>query len=136
MSPNRLGEETPKTAWDRTDRDDPPFTVADIAGHTGTHGQTIGGWIHSGELTAKTFGARIGRRIRRADYDEFLRRRQLSGAIARPLLTLGSHALDPPPEIVPVVAAIALTRSSFGRPSMDAEHFDRFVRSRCPRSSG
>lgn len=96
MSPSRLGEETPKTAWDRTARDDPPFTVTEIAGHTGTHGQTIGGWIRSGELTAKTFGARIGRRIRRADCDEFLRR-QLTVAIARQLLTLGSHALEPPP---------------------------------------
>jgi excisionase family DNA binding protein len=73
---------------DRSDRDDQLLTVADIAGHVGAHEQTVRGWIHSGELKASKFGTRIGWRIRCADYDAFLRRRQLSGAVARQPLTL------------------------------------------------
>ena len=60
-----------------------------------THEQTVRGWIRSGELKASNFGTRIGWRIRRADYDDFLRRRQLTGAIARQLLSLGTHEPDP-----------------------------------------
>ncbi len=82
------------TSHDRSDRDDQLLTVADIAGHIGAHEQTVRGWIHRGELRASKFGTRIGWRIRRADYDEFLRRRQLTGAIARQLLTLGATKLD------------------------------------------
>jgi excisionase family DNA binding protein len=78
----------------RTDRADELLTVADIAGHIGAHEQTVRGWIHSGELKASKFGARIGWRIRRADYDDFLRR-QLTGTITRQLLTLGATELDP-----------------------------------------
>jgi excisionase family DNA binding protein len=81
------------TSQARTDRDDQLLTVADIAGHIGAHEQTVRGWIHRGELKASKFGTRIGWRIRRADYDDFLRRRQLTGTIARQLLTLGSHEL-------------------------------------------
>jgi excisionase family DNA binding protein len=82
------------TSPPRTDRDDPLRTVADIAGHIGAHEQTVRGWIHSGELKASKFGARIGWRIRRADDDDFLRR-QLTGAITRQLLSLGTHEPDP-----------------------------------------
>jgi excisionase family DNA binding protein len=71
------------------------LTVADIAGHIGASEQTVRGWIRSGELPALKFGARIGYRIRRGDYDAFLRRRQLTGAIARQLLTLSTNELDP-----------------------------------------
>ena len=82
---------------DRSDRDDQLLTVADIAGHIGAHEQTVRGWIHRGELKASKFGTRIGWRIRRADYDDFLRRRQLTGAIARQLLPLGATDPDPAP---------------------------------------
>jgi excisionase family DNA binding protein len=78
----------------RTDRADELLTVADIAGHIGAHEQTVRGWSHRGELKASNFGARIGWRIRRADYDDFLRR-QLTGTITRQLLTLGATELDP-----------------------------------------
>jgi excisionase family DNA binding protein len=80
------------TSHDRSGRDDQLLTVADIAGHIGAHEQTVRGWIRSGELKASTFGTRIGYRIRRGDYDEFLRRRQLTGAIARQLLSQTSEA--------------------------------------------
>ncbi|MGH2615454.1 MAG: helix-turn-helix domain-containing protein [Thermomicrobiales bacterium] len=80
------------TSPGRSERDDQLLTVADVAGHIGAHEQTVRGWILAGELTASKFGTRIGYRIRRGDYDEFLRRRQLSGAIARQLLTMGSLA--------------------------------------------
>jgi excisionase family DNA binding protein len=83
------------TSPPRTDRDDPLLTVADIAGHIGAHEQIVCGWIHRGELRASKFGTRIGWRIRRADYDDFLRRRQLTGAIARQLLSLGANVPDP-----------------------------------------
>ena len=83
------------TSPPRTDRDDPLRTVADIAGHIGAHEQTVRGWIHSGELKASKFGTRIGYDIRRADFDAFLRRRQLTGAIARQLLSLGANVPDP-----------------------------------------
>ena len=77
------------------ERGDQLLTVADIAGHIGAHEQTVRSWIHGGELKASKFGTRIGWRIRRADYDDFLRRRQLTGAIARQLLSLGANELDP-----------------------------------------
>jgi excisionase family DNA binding protein len=77
------------------DRDDQLLTVADIAGHIGVHEQTVRGWSHRGELKASNFGTRIGWRIRRADDDDFLRRRQLTGAITRQLLSLGTHEPDP-----------------------------------------
>jgi excisionase family DNA binding protein len=79
------------TSPPRTDRDDPLRTVADIAGHIGAHEQTVRGWIHSGELKAGKFGTRIGYGIRRADFDAFLRCRQLTGAIARQLLFPGAN---------------------------------------------
>ncbi len=82
---------------DGSDRADQLLTVADIAGHIGAHEQTVRGWIHSGELKASRFGARIGWRIRRADYDAFLRRRQLTSAIARQLLSLHANEPDPAP---------------------------------------
>jgi hypothetical protein len=40
----------------------------------------------AGGLRAAKFGTRIGYRIKRADYDDFLRRRTLTAAIARQLL--------------------------------------------------
>ena len=82
------------TSHDRSGRDDQLLTVADIAGHIGAHEQTVRGWSRSGELKASKFGTRIGWRIRRAD-DDFLRRRQLTGAITRQLLSLGTHEPDP-----------------------------------------
>ena len=59
--------------------------------HIGVHEQTVRGWLHRGELKASNFGTRIGWRIRRADFDAFLRRRQLTGAIARQLLFPGAN---------------------------------------------
>jgi excisionase family DNA binding protein len=82
------------TSHDRSGRDDQLLTVADIAGHIGAHEQTVRGWSHRGELKASNFGTRIGWRIRRADDDDFLRR-QLTGAITRQLLSLGTHEPDP-----------------------------------------
>ncbi len=65
---------------------DQRLTVADVAGRIGAHEQTVRGWIKSGELKAAKFGTRIGYRIRLGDYEEFLRRRTLTGAIAAHLL--------------------------------------------------
>jgi excisionase family DNA binding protein len=79
------------TSPPRTDRADQLLTVADLASHIGTHKQTARGWIHRGELRASKFGARIGWRNRRADFDAFLRRRQLTGAIARQLIFPGAN---------------------------------------------
>jgi hypothetical protein len=85
----------PTSSLTRTDRADELLTVADIAGHIGAHEQIVRGWSHRGELIkASKFGARIGWRIRRADDDDFLRR-QLTGAITRQLLSLGTHEPDP-----------------------------------------
>jgi excisionase family DNA binding protein len=63
------------------------LTVADIAAHIGAHESTVRGWIRQGELKASKFGTRIGYRIRRADYDDFILRRTLTNAIARHLLS-------------------------------------------------
>jgi hypothetical protein len=46
----------------------------------------VRGWIKTGELKAARFGTRIGYRIRLGDYEDFLRRRTLTGAIAAHLL--------------------------------------------------
>jgi len=43
-------------------------------------------WIKSGDLRAAKFGSRIGYRIRRSDYEAFLRRRSLLGAVTHQLL--------------------------------------------------
>ena len=51
-------------------------------------------WIKTGELKAARFGTRIGYRIQRSDYDDFLRRRTLTGAIAAQLLKAASTAPD------------------------------------------
>ena len=77
------------------DRDGPLLTVVNTTGHVGAHEQTVRGWSHRGELKASNFGTRIGWRIRRAADDAFLRRRQLTGAITRQLLSLGTHEPDP-----------------------------------------
>jgi excisionase family DNA binding protein len=66
--------------------DDQFLTVADVAGHIGASEQTVRGWIRSGELKGLKFGTRIDYRIRRGDYEDFLRRCTLTGAIARQLL--------------------------------------------------
>ena len=70
-----------------TQRADQLLTVADVAGRIGAHEQTVRGWIKSGELKAARFGTRIGYRIRLGDYEDFLRRRTLTGAITAHLLT-------------------------------------------------
>lgn len=62
------------------------LTVAEVAAHIGANEQTVRQWIRQGELRAAKFGTRIGYRIKRADYDDFLRRRTLTTAIARQLL--------------------------------------------------
>ena len=67
-------------------RADQLLTVADVAGRIGAHEQTVRGWIKTGELKAAKFGTRIGYRIRLGDYEDFLRRRTLTGAIAAHLL--------------------------------------------------
>jgi excisionase family DNA binding protein len=82
------------TAQTLADRADQLLTVADTAGHIGAHEQTVRGWIATGELKASKFGARIGHRIRRTAYDAFLRH-QLTCAISRQLLSLGTTELDP-----------------------------------------
>ncbi len=69
-----------------TAADDQLLTVADVAGYIGAHEQTVRVWIRSGELVATRFGNRIGWRIKRADLDRFLTRRQVAGAVARLLL--------------------------------------------------
>jgi excisionase family DNA binding protein len=63
------------------------LTVADIAAHIGAHEATVRGWIRQGLLPASKFSTRIGYRIRRADYDDFLLRRRLTTAITRHLLS-------------------------------------------------
>jgi excisionase family DNA binding protein len=72
-------------------RDDPLLTVADVAGHIGAHESTVRAWIKSGDLPACKFGSRIGYRIRRGDYEAFLRRRALLGTITRQLLVAAPH---------------------------------------------
>jgi excisionase family DNA binding protein len=69
-------------------------TVADVAGRIGAPEQTVRGWIKIGELKAARFGTRIGYRIKRSDYDDFLRRRTLTGAIAAQLLRGAAAAPD------------------------------------------
>jgi excisionase family DNA binding protein len=61
------------------------LTVADVAAHIGAHESTVRGWIKQGELKAAKFSTRIGYRIRRADYDNFLRRRRVTSAITNHL---------------------------------------------------
>jgi hypothetical protein len=51
----------------------------------------VRGWIRQGLLPASKFSTRIGYRIRRADYDDFLLRR-LTTAITRHLLSVASSA--------------------------------------------
>ena len=70
------------------------LTVADMAGRIGAHEQTVRGWITTGELRAARFGTRIGYRIKRSDYEDFLRRRTRTGAIAAHLLREASTAPD------------------------------------------
>jgi excisionase family DNA binding protein len=77
-------------------RDDQMLTVADVAAHLGAHEQTVRHWIKRGDLKAAKFGTRIGYRIKRSDYDDFLRRRTLTGAIARQLLGAAGSS-DPAP---------------------------------------
>ena len=75
-------------------RADQLLTVADVAGRIGAHEQTVRGWIKTGELKAARFGSRIGYRIRLGDYEDFLRRRTLTGAIAAQLLQSASAVSD------------------------------------------
>ena len=77
-----------------TQRADQLLTVADVAGRIGAHEQTVRGWIKTGELKAARFGTRIGYRIRLGDYEDFLRRRTLTGAIAAHLLREAATAPD------------------------------------------
>ena len=73
---------------------DQRLTVADVAGRIGAHEQTVRHWIKSGERKAARFGTRIGYRIKRSDYEDFLRRRTRTGAIAAHLLREASTAPD------------------------------------------
>ena len=77
-----------------TQRADQRLTVADVDGRIGAHEQTVRGWIKTGELKAARFGTRIGYRIKITDYEEFLRRRTLTGAIAAHLLQGAASAPD------------------------------------------
>jgi excisionase family DNA binding protein len=70
------------------------LTVADVAGRISAHEQTVRGWIKTGELKAARFGTRIGYRIKRSDYEDFLHRRTLTGAITAHLLKAASTAPD------------------------------------------
>jgi excisionase family DNA binding protein len=58
------------------------LTGATAAGRTGAHEQTVRGWITTGERSAAKPGTRTGYRITRTDYEDFSRRRTLTGAIA------------------------------------------------------
>jgi excisionase family DNA binding protein len=75
-------------------RADQLLTVADVAGRIGAHEQTVRGWIKTGELKAARFGTHIGYRIKRSDYEDFLRRRTLTSSIAAHLLKAAATALD------------------------------------------
>src|SRR5215203_5360405 len=75
-------------------RADQLLTVADVAGRIGAHEQTVRSWIKNGELKAARFGTRIGYRIRLGDYEDFLRRRTLTGAISRLLLLGASPTIE------------------------------------------
>jgi excisionase family DNA binding protein len=57
--------------------------------HPAARERTARQWITRGKLTAARFGIRIGYRIRRADFDDFYRRRTLSTAITRELTGAG-----------------------------------------------
>jgi excisionase family DNA binding protein len=70
------------------------LTVADMAGRIGAHEQTVRGWITTGERNAARYGTRIGYRIKRSDYEDFLRPRTRTGAIAAHLLREASTAPD------------------------------------------
>jgi excisionase family DNA binding protein len=85
MSDSHVPVPSPNAATDMQ-RADQLLTVADVAGRIGAHEQTVRGWIKTGELKAARFGTRIGYRIRLGDYEDFLRRRTLSGTIAAHLL--------------------------------------------------
>jgi excisionase family DNA binding protein len=75
-------------------RADQLLTVASVARRTGAHEQTVRSWIKTGELKAARFGTRIGYRIKRSDYEDFLRRRTLTGAITAHLLREAATAPD------------------------------------------
>jgi excisionase family DNA binding protein len=79
-------EEGPMPEQASDPRSEQLLTVAEVAAHIGANEQTVRQWIRQGELRAAKFGTRIGYRIKRADYDDFLRRRTLTTAIARQLL--------------------------------------------------
>jgi hypothetical protein len=61
---------------------------------TGAGEQTVRGWIWNGKLKAAKFGTRIGYRIKWSDYEDFLHRRTLTGAITAHLLKAASTAPD------------------------------------------
>ena len=85
MRDSHVSVPVPNTATD-LQRADQLLTVADVAGRIGAHEQTVRGWIKRGELKAARFGTRIGYRIRLGDYEDFLRRCTLTGAITAHLL--------------------------------------------------
>ena len=89
MSDSHLYVQNGTTDMQRADQ---LLTVADVAGRIGAHEQTVRHWIKTGELKAARFGTRIGYRIKRSDYEDFLRRRTLTGAIAAHLLQGASTA--------------------------------------------
>jgi excisionase family DNA binding protein len=70
------------------------LTVADVAGRIGAHEQTVRSGIKHGELKAARFGTRIGYRIKCTDYEDFLSRRTLTGAITAHFLKAASTAPD------------------------------------------
>ena len=69
-------------------------TVADVAERIDAHEPTGRGGITTGERIAARFGTRIGNRIACSDYEDVLRRRTLTGAIAAHLLQAASAAPD------------------------------------------
>ena len=98
-SPSALMPSLPTTAMLSTSPSsaavsDRTTTVAGVAGRIGAHEPTLRGGITSGEFKAAKFGTRIGFRIKCSDYEEFLRRRTLTGAIAAHLLQGASAAPD------------------------------------------
>ena len=82
----RMAEEGQTSDHATATHDDQWLTVADVAGHIGAQEGTVRTWIREGELPDSKFGSRIGYQIRRREYEAFLRRHSLVGAITRQLL--------------------------------------------------
>jgi excisionase family DNA binding protein len=75
------------------------YTTSNLlrSGFVGAHEQTVRHWIKTRELKASKFGTRIGYRIKRSDFEAFLDRRTLTGAIAVQLLQVSGISPESSP---------------------------------------